>query len=171
MLLSKKVSTNMIIEKLTQARAFFNQDVPLYIAEINEQHQPIWGIMTPHHMLEHLIVTFKLSLGRIQIPVVTPADKLEKRKAYLINDSPMLRSVPSPTGNNELQPLRTSSLEEAKQKLLKEIESYLVFVEAEPSFVSNHPYGGPMTAQEWLLFHKKHFIHHFTQFGIIPENE
>lgn len=158
-------------EQLITARSFFEKEVPILLTNLEADVKPVWGSMTPQHMLEHLIVIFKMSIGRIKLPVISKEADFPKRKAYLILDSPMRRSIPSPTGKNELQPLRAASLAEAKEKLIKEIAGFLFFVKTQPDFLASHPYGGPMTAEEWLLFHRKHFKHHFIQFGLIPDYE
>jgi len=158
-------------EQLIAVEKFFTEEVPSLLENLDENQQPVWGIMTPHHMIEHLIVTFKMSIGRIKIPVISKEEDFPKLKAYLMKDSPMRRSVPAPTGKNELQPLRAGSLEEAKEKLIKETDAFLAFMKATPDFVADHPFGGPMRSEEWIFFHKKHFKHHFIQFGLIPDYE
>lgn len=157
--------------QILTATSFFEKNVPVVLAKLEAEVKPAWGKMTPQHMVEHLIVIFKISIGRIKIPVASKEEDLPRLKAYLMKDSPMRRSVPSPTGKNELQPLRSVSLDTAKEKLINEIAAFLTFVKTQPDFVAAHPYGGPMTAEEWLLFHRKHFKHHFIQFGLIPDYE
>lgn len=144
---------------------------PRLLRQLSADAKPAWGLMTPQHMVEHLIVTYKMSIGRIRIPVISAAEDHPRLKAYLMKDSPMRRSVPSPTGNNELQPLRSASLEEAVAKAIKETSSFLRFVDEQPDFMADHPYGGPMRADEWLFFHRKHIKHHFIQFNLIPDYE
>ena len=151
--------------------SFFREEVPSCLSLLNEDHKPLWGKMTPQHMIEHLIVTYKMSIGRIRIPVVTPEEDHPRLRAYLMRDSPMRRSVPSPTGKNELQPLRSASLDEAKEKLLAEVESFIAFEDEQPELTTTHPYGGPFNMSEWLQVHRKHIKHHFIQFGLIPDYE
>ena len=151
--------------------AFFTKEVPDILDRLKEDTQSIWGIMTPQHMVEHLIVTYKMSIGRIKLPVISREEDIPRIKAYLMKDSPMRRSVPAPTGKNELQPLRATSLDEAKEKLLKETVSFLDFMRAQPDHLADHPYGGAMRADEWVYFHRKHIKHHFIQFGLIPDYE
>ncbi|MFT6053327.1 MAG: oxepin-CoA hydrolase/3-oxo-5,6-dehydrosuberyl-CoA semialdehyde dehydrogenase [Roseivirga sp.] len=141
------------------------------LKDLTPSTQPSWGIMTPQHMLEHLIVTYKLSIGRIKISVISKEEDRERLKEYLMKDSPMRRNVTLPTGKGKLQPLRFAGLDEAKEKFIIETESFLKFTAEQPEFMFDHPYGGPMTAQEWLLFHRKHVKHHFIQFGLIPDYE
>jgi len=101
-------------EQLIVVEKFFTEEVPSLLENLDANQQPVWGLMTAHHMIEHLIVTFKMSIGRIKIPVMSKEEDFPKLKAYLMKDSPMRRSVTSPTGKNELQPLRSASFEEAK---------------------------------------------------------
>lgn len=157
--------------EINEVEDFFQNGVPSLLEKLEANKAPAWGLMTPQHMLEHLIVTFKLSIGRIKFPVISKEEDFPKLKAYLMKDSPMRRSVPSPTGKNELQPLRSASLDEAKKKLVIETNGFLEFMKQNPDFVANHPFGGPMTSEEWLFFHRKHFKHHFIQFDLIPDYE
>ncbi|OEK06550.1 DinB family protein [Roseivirga misakiensis] len=159
------------MEETQTAQLFFQEEVPDLLKCLRADQKPLWGFMTPQHMVEHLIVIFKMSIGRINLPVVSKEEDFPRLKAYLMKDSPMRRSVPAPNGKNELQPLRSANLEEAKEKLLKEIEVFLAFMKDNPDRELNHPYGGPMKPSEWILFHRKHFKHHFIQFGLIPDYE
>lgn len=55
------------------------------LQQINEESQARFGIMTPQHMIEHLILTFKLSQGKIAIPMKEPSPKaLEAKQAITI---------------------------------------------------------------------------------------
>ena len=158
-------------KELEEAKSFLKEDFPLMLAQLRPDAERQWGLMTPQHMVEHLIVVFKMSIGRINLPVVSPEEEHDRIRAYLIKDRPMRRSVPSPNGSNELQKLRSPDIESAKEKVLAEAEHFLNFVEEKPGFLANHPYGSPMTAEQWLLFHKKHIKHHFIQFAVIPDYE
>ncbi len=154
-----------------EVKQFLSKEVRTVLADLKEDTPALWGLMTPQHMIEHLIVTFKMSIGRIKIPVVSAEEDLPRIKAYLMKDSPMRRSVPSPLGKNELQPLRSASLEEARDKLLSEVDHFVKFQEEQPDFIANHPFGGAATATEWLYIHRKHIKHHFIQFGLIADYE
>ena len=150
---------------------YLNNEVQRTLGKLNTSDKPLWGKMTPQHMVEHLIITFKMSIGKINIPIITKEEDWPKTKAYLMKDSPMRRNVPSPVGNDNLLPLRFPDLDSAKVKLLEERDFFLKTMKEQPDFIANHPYGGPMNLEEWLLFHRKHFKHHFIQFGLIPDYE
>lgn len=156
-------------EELQSAESFFKVDVPKALDQLQADITPQWGLMTAQHMVEHLIVTYKMSIGRIKIPAVVKPEEMERNKTYLMKDSPMRRSVPSPTGKNELQALRFDSLADAIKKLKEEVIKFDEFREQNPEFLAVHPYSGPMNPAEWLLFHRKHFKHHLIQFDLIPD--
>lgn len=150
---------------------FLNQQLPQHLSELTAEQRPLWGKMTPQHMIEHLIVVFKMSLGRINIPVITKEEDWPRIRVYLMEDSPMRRNVGSPVGNDELVPLRSPDLQAAIDKLLAEKDKFLQLMEEHPDQVMNHPYGGPMTTKEWLFVHHKHIKHHLIQFELIPDYE
>ena len=43
-------------------------DVISKLKSLKVDQQPEWGIMTPQHMVEHLIVSTKMSNGGLNIP-------------------------------------------------------------------------------------------------------
>lgn len=159
------------MNQVNNAEQYLMSEAMMALEKLKVSDLPVWGKMTPQHMVEHLIITFKMSIGKINIPIITKEEDWPKTKAYLMKDSPMRRNVPSPVGNNDLLPLRFPDLESAKAKLLAERDFFLNMMKEQPDVIANHPYGGPMTLEEWLLFHRKHFKHHFIQFGLIPDYE
>lgn len=158
-------------EEILLADHFFSVELPNALDQLAPDAKPLWGVMTPQHMVEHLIVTYKMSIGRIKIPLVVSPEEAPKNKPYLLKDSPMRRNVASPTGNNELQPLRFDDLDTAITKLKEEVLKFQEFREQNPEFHAIHPYGGALNPDEWLLFHRKHVKHHLIQFGLIPDYE
>lgn len=155
--------------EIESASTFFNEELPKALARLTAEATPAWGLMTPQHMVEHLIVTYKVSIGRIKIPLAVPPEDAEKNKTYLVKDAPMRRNVGSPIGNNDLQPLRFESLSQAVDKLKEEVLKFEEFRQQNPEFHAVHPYGGSMNINEWLLFHRKHVKHHLIQFELIAD--
>lgn len=51
---------------------------------LNPTTQPKWGIMTPQHMVEHLIVITKISNGGLNIPCRIPKDQIAGYRAFLL---------------------------------------------------------------------------------------
>lgn len=53
------------------------------------------------------------------------------------------------------------SLESSVQRLEQELEAFFLYFDHDPGALPEHPVLGPMDREEWILFHNKHFAHHF----------
>jgi oxepin-CoA hydrolase/3-oxo-5,6-dehydrosuberyl-CoA semialdehyde dehydrogenase len=144
-------------------RETLQQKLALLTPEANAQ----FGIMTPQHMLEHLILTLKLSSGKISMTDFVPNEKqLAQKQALLYTDIPFPQGIKAPGIPDTLMELRFPDLESAKVALLASWDSYQeVFFQA-PSKTTIHPRFGPLNHGDWEKFHAKHMNHHFGQFGV-----
>ncbi len=95
------------------------------LKNLTETSERQFGIMTPQHMVEHLILTVKLSYGRIKIPEFEPNEKqLMQKQALIYSEIQFPRGVRAPGLGEELLELRFPDLETSKLQLLKSIEEY-----------------------------------------------
>jgi len=134
---------------------------------LQEDNPAQFGIMTPQHMVEHLILTFKLSQGRITLPEKEPSERaLEAKKAILYGDMDLPRGIKAPGVGEQLLDLRYGTLEEAKKGLEKALEDFHLYYAQNKALRHYHPAFGQLDYEEWQAFHQKHFKHHFGQFGI-----
>lgn len=137
------------------------------IENLHSDIQPMFGIMTAQHMIEHLILTVKLSYGRIKIPDFEPNEKQLTQKQILIySDILFPQGIKAPGLPDKLMDLRFPNLEVAKEELIKSISDYYSAFEENEFLTTTHPRFGKLTYEEWGKFHAKHFEHHFAQFGI-----
>ena len=142
-------------------------DITSRLENLTEKSERRFGIMTPQHMIEHLILTVKLSYGRIKLPDFEPNEKqLMQKQALIYSDISFPMGVKAPGLNDNLLDLRFPDLTTAKEELLKSINDYSVFFEKNPNEQTTHPRFGKLTYSEWELFHQKHFGHHLGQFGV-----
>ncbi len=128
---------------------------------------PAFGRMTPQHMVEHLIITSKLSVGKIQYPSFDPSQKALKSKELLLYtplEMPMGLTAPNDSG--QLLPLKHPSLEAAKDALSQAWREFKSYYEGNHDVKHVHPRFGMLDYNEWQRFHYKHVMHHFKQFGI-----
>lgn len=125
----------------------------------------LFGRMSPQHMVEHLIITFKLSSGRVNIPEFEPNTKqLEYKKLLLETEMEFPKGVKNPGLPEDPMPLRFESLEIAKEKLVKAILEFHDHFTINAGETTFHPKFGKLTYDEWKIFHDKHVIHHLGQF-------
>ena len=135
---------------------------------LNEQTKAEFGIMTPQHMVEHLTITIKLSMGRIPYPPFTPSEKQLAQKAALIYTGlEFPRGIKAPGLGNNLMPLKYETLDQAKEQLLKSLKAYEDYFKENPDAVLKNTVFGEMNRYEWYLLDRKHLNHHFEQFGLI----
>jgi oxepin-CoA hydrolase/3-oxo-5,6-dehydrosuberyl-CoA semialdehyde dehydrogenase len=125
-----------------------------------------FGILTPQHMVEHLILTVKMSAGRIPIPEFVPNEKqLAQKQALLFTDLPFPKGIKGPGLPDTLLDLRFPDLETAKAELIKSWDAYQLLFKENPTKQTTHPGFGLLNFDEWERFHAKHNDHHLGQFG------
>ncbi|OOG70118.1 DUF1569 domain-containing protein [Algoriphagus sp. A40] len=137
------------------------------IAGLTKDTLAQFGIMTPQHMVEHLTLTVKISYGRIKLPEFEPNEKQLAQKQALINsDIKFPIGIKAPVIGDKLLDLRYENLETAKTELVKSIDDYNQHFSEFQNDQTIHPRFGKLNYEEWERFHKKHFQHHLSQFGL-----
>ncbi len=126
----------------------------------------LWGKMSTQHMVEHLILSVKMSNGKLKVECFNPPEKIPTLKRFLMSSRPLPKEFVNPIIGEGLLPLTYSNLEEAKNVLKNETEDYYRYFEEHGEAVFTNPTFGELNKSEWDVFHEKHFRHHFAQFGI-----
>jgi len=143
---------------------FFKVTVISKLKQLTPNQKPLWGIMTPQHMVEHLVGSWRISNGRVQLPE-KPVD--ESKKAFLYNNMPYPKNIQNAALGNGLAPLRKTDLQAAILQLNDEINAFFNYHDENPTAIFFHPAYGNLNKNEWLLFQKKHCTHHLTQFNLL----
>lgn len=147
---------------IDQTEAIINQ-----LKSLATDKKPAWGLMTPQHMVEHLIVSTKMSNGGFVIPCRTPEDQIEEKKKFLIySDAEMPKGIKA-GGMEGLLDLRYPSMEAALEKLEDEINKFHQYFQENPGATIENPVVSHLNYDEWKIFHNKHYTHHFKQFELI----
>lgn len=139
----------------------------MLLNKLDPQQKPLWGKMTPQHMVEHLILAVQMSNGKLKLECINPPEKIPTLKRFLMSSRPMPKLFVNPVIGADLRPLECSSLEEAMGKLNNEIDDYALFFENNPDANPINVTFGELNEEEWDVFHKKHFTHHLSQFGLL----
>lgn len=150
---------------------FFDKKLPEIIDSIDEDVEADWGEMTIHHMIEHLILAFKVSTGKLEVECYTPEEKRSKLQAFLNMNRPMPKGFVNPVTGSGLLDLRYPNLSKAKAKLKEEIQDFLEYYENNPDASQMNPVFGELGAEQWKKFHFKHCYHHLSQFGLIVSDD
>ena len=137
------------------------------IKKLNANQKPSWGKMTSQHMVEHLYKTVQVSINEISLDVFTEERKISVLKKLFLGKRPLPKEFINPAIGPDLLPLEFTDLKSAIEELEKIFNRYDQFFEANPFMKTAHPVFGYLLKEEWDIFHKKHFHHHMSQFGLI----
>ena len=143
----------------------FNETINSLKRLIPDQ-KSLWGKMTPQHMVEHLYKTVQASINEIELPIYSEERKIPVLKKLFMGERPFPKEFINPAIGPDLMILEFKNLEEAKLELENVISRYERFFENNPDAKTVHPVFGLLTKQEWDIFHRKHFKHHLSQFGL-----
>ncbi len=157
-----------LVQKKSPFIEFTKSNVLGLLAGLSDKTPAKWGMMTPQHMVEHLIFHFQTAMGQIEMTLTTPEEKLEKWQESLWNYIPMPENFKHPKLDPEApMPLGFGSLKEAIQALDKAFDEYQVYFKSKPGVTHPNAVFGHLDKTHWDLLGRKHFDHHLKQFGLI----
>jgi hypothetical protein len=146
---------------------FLQKELPQLLEGLHATAEPKWGRMSAQHMIEHLSGIILISNGRFEAPAMYEEEKLAKNYDYIIKEQNRIkRNTKAPILPEEPLPLRFGSLDEAKEKLLKNLDSFFAHFVANPDVKYMHPAFGLLNFEEWTYFHGIHTQYHLDQFGL-----
>lgn len=152
-----------------ELESFLHKEAVGYLKTLQSDTAPLWGSMNAHQLIEHLSTTLKVSNGKIDVPLTTDPDKVDKYKAIGLSERPFNRDINNPLISASIGVYRTSGLDEAIQEFQREMDDFMAyFKEKGKDHLRTHNFIGHLNYEEWLFFHYKHFQHHFMQFGLVP---
>ncbi len=139
---------------------------------LTPESEPEWGLMTAQHMVEHLTQSLMNALGEVHFEQVTPEEKLPKLQQFLFSDQPMPKGHKVPyLPENNLLSLHHPDLETAKKALLEKWEEFERTFSENPDKKTLHPVFGMLDREGWYQVHRKHFTHHYEQFGLVGKGD
>jgi hypothetical protein len=127
---------------------------------------PLWGRLKAQTMIEHLIGAVEYTNGKKIAMAELPVEVAKSEKLAKVRDEfeiPRNVTGPLPDNSNET---RYKDLQTAINALNKEIDTFEHFFETDGQTAVHFAFG-PMNHKEWILWHGKHFAHHFKQFGLL----
>lgn len=135
---------------------------------LNEESQPIWGVMKPQNMIEHLALVIEYTNGKRTVAQRTSIEEGNAIKQSIIySDKEIPQGLKSPLAGEGADPFRFSTLDEAKKNLNEQLDDFEAYFKNNPAATPIQPRLGALNHDEWVIFHNKHFTHHFKQFGLL----
>ena len=163
-------NSTLILEphRIVEAKRFLQTTIPAATSKLLAVTKPHWGKMTPQHMIEHLYTTVVSSTIIKSTPPLPPNSYQQEGKNMLIYSlEPMPKNLDNPVFRFGLPRYTNPSLTEAKAKLFSSLERFFEIYEGREDAYNFNVFLGDLHAHETLIFHYKHFKHHYTQFGLI----
>lgn len=150
----------------TDRERFIRVEVPAFLRGLSPDARPLWGIMSPRHMVEHLIYITGNLVGDRPVEVFTPAEKLPRYLEFLRSPYGFMRNFKFPLlPREETMPLVFGSLEEAVDGLDTIQDRFFDLVKSPLFTTLTHPIYGELNRGDAVLFQFKHVAHHLMQFG------
>ena len=129
---------------------------------------PVFGKMTPQHVVEHLTKVVKASCGKFEVKLYLTTAEAEILKQKLIySDAELPQGIKNPLLGDDLPVLNHPDLNIALTELFREIKKFENNLLKTPDAKNMHPRMGELKYSEWLTFHNKHFLHHFRQYALV----
>jgi oxepin-CoA hydrolase/3-oxo-5,6-dehydrosuberyl-CoA semialdehyde dehydrogenase len=146
---------------------FFNTTLTNAIGNLKEDSKAEWGTMTAKQMLIHLIQSSKM-MHFENNTLLIKEEYIEKAIAFLYSDKEIKKGlvVPNNIGFNLTENIN-KDIEELKGKLMDSSDNMLAFLIQNTDFKAIHPYFGELNTKQWILFQRKHYLHHLNQFGLL----
>ena len=146
------------------------KEIQKILNNLTENSERKFGLMTPQLMVEHLEEVLRNGFGQLNpsdFPEI-PADKLELLQDWIYTNQKIRPGAQYPLlKDGEMPVLRFKNLDQAKEKLIETLKEYLIYYRENPLVEHYHPRFGMLNKEMMELFHRKHFTHHFEQFGLV----
>jgi oxepin-CoA hydrolase / 3-oxo-5,6-dehydrosuberyl-CoA semialdehyde dehydrogenase len=153
------------VNKESNRTVFLRDGLFTALERLSEEEKPLWGRMTSHQMVEHLVWAMEVSNGLVKVECKLPLKLVERFKSFLYDDTPTSREFMNPELRKGLPPLRFAAIASAVATLQQQTVIFLAGgQEVQPRV---HPVFGPLNREEWSRAHFKHYYHHLQQFGLI----
>jgi hypothetical protein len=143
-------------------------DIRSKLNQLSADNAPLFGKMSPQHMVEHLSFALKFSNGTFPQTCYYPEKIAERIKASVIDsDKELPVGFKAPMLDNDPPERTCPDLDTAIVMLLTELELFDTYFTHHKDATPTHPTMGALNYSEWVVFHNKHFLHHFKQFGLV----
>lgn len=137
---------------------------------LSENSERKFGIMSPQMMVEHLeeVVRKGLEITDAKDFEQIPEEQIEKLQDWLYTNNKIRPGAQYPLlKEGETPVLRHKNLDMAKEALLNSLKEFQIYYCENPRAQHYHTKFGMLNKEMWELFQRKHFTHHFEQFGLI----
>src|SRR6476620_5964283 len=158
----------MVVMQAEKEEFLRSRFIPL-LKQIPTETQPRWGKMTLQQMIEHFADYTRIASGKtLYAEIITPAENLDKMRAFLESEKPFRENTPNSLMPEVPAPVRNPSVEHAVNELQKELVFFFRVFEENNLQVTRNPFFGDLNYEQNIQLLHKHALHHLRQFGVSP---
>ena len=153
----------------TSKRKFLTHDFFELLNKLNADTKPNFGLMTPQHMVEHLVMALGSATTKFEGERIKPATEQQLGMQKFIQSGSVLVHRPSDKTKVDLPPLNHESLEKAISTIPQAVEKFYAFQANNPDYTPYASFMGEVSYEDLELFHFMHIKYHLWQFGLLEK--
>jgi len=142
------------------------RNLNLLLSILQPQTPALWGRMNAQNMIEHLVEAVEYTNGKRVAELQVPVDMADKQRKDLVNSDFVIPNDVAGYLPDATKAKRFKDLSTAIDELNNELDTFETFFKTEGATAIHFEFG-PMNHREWIIWHGKHFTHHFKQFGLL----
>ena len=154
---------------VNRKRDFFTYTFPELLNRLNPDTESKFGLMTPQHMVEHLVRALESATVKYEGERENPATEQQLGMQKFIKSGSVLSHRPSDKTKADLPPLNCASLEEAISYIPKAVQKFYAFQDNNPDYIPYASFMGEVSYEDVELFHYMHTKYHLWQFGLLEK--
>jgi hypothetical protein len=151
------------MEQLT----FVQNELPKLFGKLTPETKGAWGVLGAQGMVEHMADSIREATGKLTLTVLTPADKVEGAKSFMMSDKPFKENTKNIKMAETPAPLRLANLTEAIAEYNSEVLDFIAYFKGKEETTLPNSFFGNLNFAEWTHLFHKHGMHHCKQFGLV----
>lgn len=150
-------------------RDFLTKEFPELLNTLNAKTVGNFGLMTPQHMVEHLVQSIESATVKYEGERESPATEKQLGMQQFIKSGSVLSHRPSDKTTADLPLLRYATLEEAISHIPKAVQDFYDFRDNNPDYIPYASFLGEVPFEDVEFFHFMHIRYHLWQFGLLEQ--
>lgn len=150
-------------------RDFLINTFPELLKTLSSHTEANFGLMTPQHMVEHLIGALGSALTKYEGKRENPPTKGQLGMQQFIKSGSVITHKPSDKTQADLPTLKFASLDEAISNVPKAVQKYYAFQDDNPDYVPYADFMGELSHGDLEFFHYMHIKYHLWQFSLLEQ--
>ena len=150
-------------------RDFLTHKFPELLKKLSSKTKANFGLMTPQHMVEHLIDALGSATKKYEGERISPATDQQLGMQKFIQSGSVLVHRPSDKTKADLASVKYNTLEEAISNVPEALQKYYTFQDDNPDYKPYASFMGEVSYDDVELFHFMHIRYHLWQFGLLEQ--